>query len=82
VLNYDFIEMHPAFGVPTNGRWRFVDNVTLRRQADIELDLQLKELGYTWTPEQIAKKYDLEAPEVPEQTEPINTNEDVTPDNQ
>jgi hypothetical protein len=81
VLNYDFIEMHPAFGVPTNGKWRFVDNVTLRRQADIELDLQLKELGYTWTPEQIAKKYDLDAPEAPEPTETITT-DNVTPDNQ
>jgi hypothetical protein len=69
VLNYDFIEMHQAFGVNKPGRWQFVDNVTMRRQADIELDLKLKELGYNWTPEQIAKKYELDKPEAPAEIE-------------
>jgi hypothetical protein len=63
MLNYDFIEGHKILGVTMSGRWQFADNNSVKVEKNIEIDLKLKQLGYNFTPEQIAEKYELDNPE-------------------
>lgn len=63
MLNYDFIEAHDILGVTKSGRWQFADNNSVKVEKNIEIDLKLKQLGYNFTPEQIAEKYELDNPE-------------------
>lgn len=63
MLNYDFIESHEMLGITMSGRWQFADNNSVKTEKNIEIDLKLKELGYNFTPEQIAEKYNLDIPE-------------------
>lgn len=63
MLNYDFIESHEMLGITISGRWQFADNNSVKTEKNIEIDLKLKELGYNFTPEQIAEKYNLDIPE-------------------
>jgi phage gp29-like protein len=58
-LNYTFIDYLKLWGINAEGgRFAFIE--TLDVEAEIEKDLKLKALGYTFTPEQIAEKYGIE----------------------
>lgn len=60
ILNYDFVEVLPIFGVSNAGKWSFVENAGTKQNDQIEFDLKLKELGYLFTPQQIAQRYGIE----------------------
>jgi hypothetical protein len=69
-LNYEFYDFHSMFGLPQEGRWSFKEDSSVKEMKEIEKDMKLKLLGYTFTPEQIAEKYGLEKPQVqPEEEE-------------
>jgi len=59
VLNYDFTEVLPMYGIPGGGTWRFIENTSIKRMQQAELDLKLKELGFIWTTEQLKERYGL-----------------------
>jgi phage gp29-like protein len=83
-LNYEFYDFHKLYGLPTEGRWGFKEDSSVKELREIEKDLKLKQLGYTFTPEQIAEKYGLEKPQVQEEEteEPTKEEEDDNSDNQ
>ena len=75
-LNYEFYDFHSMFGLPQEGRWSFKEDSSVKEMKEIEKDMKLKLLGYTFTPEQIAEKYGLEKPQVqPEEEETEETEE-------
>jgi hypothetical protein len=76
-LNYEFYDFHKMFSLPSEGRWSFKEDSSVKQLREIEKDLKLKELGYTFTAEQIAEKYGLEKPQ-----EPTKKQEDDNSDNQ
>jgi phage gp29-like protein len=69
VLNYEMFEMLPAFGIAQNGKWQYMESATTKASQSVDLDLKIKELGYNFTPEYIAEKYNL-----PKPTENVNSN--------
>jgi phage gp29-like protein len=78
-LNYEFYDFHRLYGLPTEGRWGFKEDSSVKELKEIEKDLKLKSLGYTFTPEQIAEKYGLEKPQVQEeQVEETEESEEPT----
>jgi hypothetical protein len=68
VLNYEMFEMLPAFGIAQNGKWQYMESATTKASQSVDLDLKIKELGYNFTPEYIAEKYNL-----PKPTENVNS---------
>lgn len=58
-MNYDFYEMHQIYNIPAGGMWRFAESGTLKQKQQIELDIQLKQLGYLFTQEDIKQRYGL-----------------------
>lgn len=58
MLNYDFYEIGVSmFGLPTGGRWSYVENAGTKQMQQVELDLKLKELGVMFTNEELREKY-------------------------
>lgn len=76
-LNYDFYEFHKIWGIP-DGRWEYEENSNVKDMQEIAKDMQLKSLGYKFTPEQIAEKYGLDAPT--DENRPINPLEEIKKD--
>lgn len=58
LLNYEFHEYHKLWNIP-EGKWTFRDDSSVKLLAEIEKDLKLKELGYKFSQEYIADKYQL-----------------------
>lgn len=58
-LNYEFIDLLSMFGLPTGGRWKYVENSSTRRLQMADLDIKLKELGVIWTNDELRERYSL-----------------------
>jgi hypothetical protein len=60
-LNYDFYEVQEYWGVPSGGRWRHIQDGSLKDEKEIDIDLKLKELGVNFTDAELRKKYGIES---------------------
>ena len=61
-LNYTLYDYLKLWGKP-EGRFSFEQDSSAQTMIEIEKDLQLKALGYTFTQEYIAEKYELPIPD-------------------
>ena len=61
-LNYILYDYLKLWGKP-EGRFSFEQDSSAQTMIEIEKDLQLKALGYTFTQEYIAEKYELPIPD-------------------
>jgi len=62
-FNFYFYDIQALFDVPDGGTWRHKESNTLKMQLEIENDLKIKSLGFVFTQEYIAEKYDIEQKE-------------------
>jgi len=58
-MNYHFADIQEMYAIPTGGQWRYAESNTGKQEQELERDLKLKELGYVFTQEELAEKYDL-----------------------
>jgi len=76
------------WGKKVNGKFKFENDNSDEETKEIEKDLQLQKLGFNFTPEYLAEKYDIPVeaikqaeptPEMPE-PKPTKTEDDTTED--